>query len=49
MLHPGVAKATTGERRAAPSEKSLTRLAQQHHRNSLNLPTCDDFTPEVEK
>ena len=49
MLHPVVAKATTGERKAAQFGKRLTRLTQQYHRKSLNLPACDDFTPEVEK
>ncbi len=49
MLHPVVAKATTGERRAAQFGKRLTRLTQQHRRNSLNLPTCDDFPSGVEK
>lgn len=49
MLHPVVAKATTGERRAAQFRKRLTRLTQQHRRNSLNLPACDDFAPGVEK
>jgi len=48
MLHPVVAKATTGERRAAQSGKRLTRLTQQRRRNSLNLLACDDFAPKME-